>query len=54
MYDSIMKLSFNISLASNTDWILLTNDGMADYFLPNNSLYFGSIVHSKAGLDGQD
>ena len=54
MYDSIMMLSFNISLPSNTDWILLTNDGMADSFLANNFSYFGSIVHSKAGLDGQD
>ena len=47
-------LSFNMLLISNTDWVLIPNDGMADSFLANSSLYFGSIVHSKAGLDGQD
>ena len=47
-------LSLSILLASNNDWILIPNDGMADSLLANSSLYFGSIVHSKAGLDGQD
>ena len=46
--------SFSILLFSNADCILIPNDGMADSFLANNSLYFGFIVHSKAGLDGQD
>ena len=47
-------LLFSKSLSSNTDCILIPKVGIADSFLANSSLYFGLIVHSNAGLDGQD
>ena len=48
------KNKYGILQTSNNDWILPPNDGIADSFLANSSLYFGSIVHTEAGLDGQD